>query len=215
MSSVLFIQGDLGSTDFLATARNYTEGFGYTNEFNKAIAQNLDLLSKFMEFEVTSAESILNRWGAGFELTYFYFTKFKKLKEYTYVLFSGIYDNINGISCRPYAVMKYKYINDILIIRAANDKREQLFQVNPINKEYEKITFDESNIPDFQSKDLILGYIILMPDGQIYLPSFVILVDKKEHVKLKVNNGHLEIITKESLKNHIETEIRKLLRIKY
>ncbi len=102
-----------------------------------------------------------------------------------------------------------------MIIRAANDKREQLFQVNPINKEYEKITFDESNIPDFQSKDLILGYIILMPDGQIYLPSFVILVDKKEHVKLKVNNGHLEIITKESLKNHIETEIRKLLRIKY
>lgn len=127
--------GGSGSNDFLKTARDYTGGNGYTNEFNKALTQNLDLLSKFMGFEVTSADSILNRWGAGFELTYFYFTKFKKLKEYTYVLFSGIYEKTSGLSCHPYAVMKYKYIDDILIIRAANDEREQLFQVNPINRD--------------------------------------------------------------------------------
>lgn len=207
--------GGSGSNDFLATARDYSGGFGHTNGFNKAIAQNLDLLSKFMEFEVTSADSILNRWGAGFEMTYFYFTKFKKLKEYTYILFSGTYDKTAGLSCQPYAVMKYKYFNDILIIRAANDEREQVFQVNPINREYKKISFNDSNLPDYQSRDFILGYIIRLPNGQVYLPSFVILVDKQENVKLKVNNGHLEIITKESLTIHIENEIIKLLTYKH
>ena len=203
--------GGSGSNEFLATARDYSGGFGYTNEFNKAIAQNLDLFSKLMEFEVASADSILNRWGAGFELTYYYFTKFKKLKEYTYILFSGNYDKTAGLSCHPYAVMKYKYIDDILIILAANDEREQVFQVNPINREYDKIRFNNSTLPDYQSRDFILGYIIRLPNGQLYLPSFVILVDKQENVKLKVNNGHLEIITKESLTNHIENEITKLL----
>jgi hypothetical protein len=202
--------GGSGSNDFLVTARDYTGGYGHTNEFNKALTQNLDLLSKFLGFEVTSEESILNRWGAGFELTYFFFTKFKKLKEYTYILFSGTYEDTAGLLCQPYAVMKYKYYNDTLIIRAANAEREELFQVNPINENHDKLTFKESNLPDFQSKDLILGYIIKLPNGQIYLPSFVILADKQEMVRLKVDNGHLEITTKEALTKHIENEIKKL-----
>lgn len=207
--------GGSGSNDFLSAARQYSGGIGYTNELNKALTQNLDLLSKFMGFEVTSENSILNRWGAGFELTYFYFTKFKKLKEYTYILLSGIYDDNTGLSCNPYSVMKYKYYDDILIIRAANNDREQLFQVNPINKENDKLKFSQSDLPDFQSRDFILGYIIKLPNGQIYMPSFVILVDKLNMVKLIVKNGRMLISIDASLTKHILNDIKRILTQKH
>lgn len=203
--------GGSGANDFLSTAKHYTGGVGYTNPFNKSIAQNLDILSKCIAFECYSANSILDKWGAGFELTYFFFTKFKKLQEYTYILLKGTFDLETGLTCFPYAILKYKYIEDILVIRAANDQREKLFQVKPINSNRE-LNIDETNLPEYKSKDHILGFIIRLPNNQIFLPTFVLLVDNHEHVKISVVSGHVEIIIKESLTKYIENEIRKIIK---
>lgn len=208
-----FLVGGSGANDFLRFARIYTQGIGHSNPLNKALTQNIDLLSKFVGAECNTAETILNKWGAGFEITYYFNGKFKKLPEYTFVLFNGEFEINNGLSIFPIGVLKYKYNQERLIVRAADSEREKLFVVNSINDSTQKSEYLEQKPPDYQSKDIILAYFIKLPTGRFYMPTFVILVDKLELVKLQEVDGKLAINVNEELTNHIESDIKRQLNI--
>lgn len=199
-----------GVKDLIKLSKQYTGGQGYTNPFNKALTQNLDFLSKFIGNECYTADSILNKWGAGFEMTYFFNGSFKKLSEYTYIIFSGEFDFSSGLDLFPNSILKYAYKENVLYIRAANNDREKMFFVKPIDFDNQKQNIDYSFVPDYESKDYILTYMIKLPDGRFYQPSFVILVDYQTNVRIRVQDKNLLITTKEWLNNHIESEIRKL-----
>jgi hypothetical protein len=199
-----------GASEYLQTAKQYKGGVGHTNFFNKSIAQNLDLLSKFLVFESATAETILNRWGAGFEVIYLFNQKFKKLDDYTFVLFSGTFNMDSGLDCHPTSVFKYKYHDELLLIRAADNIKEKLFIVNPINKEPNNYNLKISK-PDYNSKHFIVAYLIRLPNGKLYAPTFVLLVDQG-NILIQDHTKHLQITVKSWLLDKITSEIKNVLK---
>jgi len=111
----IYVAGS-GALHFIEQARIKGDGSGYTNFFNKALVQNLQLLSNFIGLETTTANSILENWGAGYELVYF-FKKFKKLDDFSFIVFDGRYIQKNKLLFKPIGVYKYKYFGNRLIIR--------------------------------------------------------------------------------------------------
>ena len=198
-----------GSDDYLKTVRLYKGGIGFTNPFNKALTQNLDLLSKFLGFKSYTAETILNKWGAGFQLIYLFNDSFKKLDDYAFILFNGEYTN-KKLNCNLYSILKYQYHNDLLLIRAADNKGEKLFKVLPINKEIVEYT-DHYSPPSLKSKHYILGYLIRLPNKKIFAPTFIFLVDTLENIKIDETGNQLRVTIKEWIVNQIDNEIKKLL----
>lgn len=198
-----------GSNDYLKTARLYKAGIGYTNPFDKALTQNLDLLSKFLSLESYTAETILNKWGAGFQLIYLFNDSFKKLDNYAFILFNGEYTK-NKLKCNLYSILKYQYLNDLLLIRAADNNGEKLFKVLPLNKEPVEY-IDQYSPPILKSKHYILGYLIRLPNKKIFAPTFIFLVDPRENIKIDETENHLRVTIKEWIVNQMEDEINKIL----
>ena len=199
-----------GATDYYKTAKQYNGGTGFTNDFNKSIAQNLDLLSKFLVFEPITAETILNKWGAGFEIIYFLNGQFKKLDDFTFVLFTGTFDSKSELNCFPIAVYKYKYHNDLLLIRAADNNKGKLFIVNPINKD----SIDpliEIPTPIYNSKHFILAYLIRLPNNTLYAPTLVLLVDQG-NINIQEDIKNLHITVKSWIVERITDEIKKIIK---
>ena len=92
-----------------------------------AIANNVRLLTRIMVNERISLNTILNEWGAGFELIYLDKDSFLKLDNISYLITTGEI-NKSDVSFTPKRLMHYKYYGDFLCVYA--------FEINSYQTEY-------------------------------------------------------------------------------
>ncbi len=201
------IVGGSGSNDFKESLNTFDRvyGEGAVNNENKALSQTFMLLSIFLGHEVASAKSLMNKWGAGFELITYKDGKFIFIDNFTFIFWKGVYNKDLGLKSSPFRVMKYKYEEDVLIIRATDfEKNEKAFGVIPLNKDKKDYKLDAITIPDYHSKSIIVFYILRLENGQYITPSMSLYSEDLGHVFLRMNEGYLEVAISENLTSYIE-----------
>lgn len=78
---------------------------------------NINLISLFMAEESYTMETIMEGWGAGFEVIEYTGTKFRKLDNLTYIVCHTEYDSqTQTVENTPFLVMHYTYHEEILLI---------------------------------------------------------------------------------------------------
>jgi hypothetical protein len=120
--------------------------------------------------EVSTAQSLRQYYGAGYELTTFNSGRFRKLGDVTYIFWYVEADDEGFNVTPPREIFKYVYYDDILVIRTAhfNDPehlsnlsfKDQVWMVPPI---YRGITEEDERalrIPDMNSHFLCSYFLI-------------------------------------------------------
>lgn len=164
------------------------------NELGRALAYGLSISGSFLSLEIASRESLLNYFGAGYEIASLIDGKFQKLDNVTYVFWYGQMTD-DGFGADLHQVCKYSYINDVLAIRtetlsASNNETYQtkdrsLYAVLPV---YRDLTQTESTDlpqlvsrpPSFDSKWLCNYFFLWEPTGGVAIFSLVHHCGEKE-----------------------------------
>jgi len=179
-----------------------------------ALASNLSYLSSFLMHEIASGETLLNRWGAGYELTFFADDKFQKLDDFTFILCSGVIRG-NGLDFGYRRIMKYKYHEDLLVIRANDfNGSDKNFTVLPIDKSFVNYSASPPKIPNYKSEIIIVLFLIQDEENAIHGYSYLKFGDAKDAgimidddgVELKV--GFSENFLKE-LMRRVEFDVKR------
>ena len=120
--------------------------------------------------EIASASSLMNYYGAGYEIASLVDGKMQKLDNVTYIFWYG---NVNdeGTGVNLHHVSKYSYANDILLIRSAKFSgfSEQLtadastVAVSPIYRDVTREEVESFEVPNFNSKWLCSYYFLKHP----------------------------------------------------
>lgn len=141
-------------------------GFG-DGEENKSRATNFALLSMFLADERYTMDSIVDSWGAGFELIEYYGGKFHKLNEYTFVIcHSELDETETTVINEPFLIMYYTYHGDILTINTFLVNEFKRYGVLPLDMKKEEA--DLSTIPHFtgfESSLVLCTFVIEKEDG--------------------------------------------------
>ena len=202
-----------GSSDFLEEADRYKyelEGFGATNNYNKALSQNFMLINNLMGRETLTLSTIQKFWGAGYEIIVFEDGKFKKFKELTFIAWNGSYDENKKLNFTPFIILKYSYYKDILTILSTNGQTIEAFGVLEIGKKKEDINTLEIPIPAFDSEHICNCFFIKLDDGRVTTPS--LFINKKDglgKIFLRMTNkGQLEIGVSSKLCEFLDGQIK-------
>jgi hypothetical protein len=146
--------------DFIKAGPKF--GSDITNE-DRILASNLSLIGHFLGQEVALGETLIEHWGAGFELIYFKDGKFIKLEEYTAIIIDAPFGREVIFQAVPRIAMTVRYINGVMIITTFSDKTEQVFIVPWILDEEKIFTLDDK-LPD--NSPLLMSYIFTDADNK-------------------------------------------------
>jgi hypothetical protein len=209
------VVGGSGKSDYSATLNTFDQIYGGDKDLAsseaKALSQTFILMSLFLGHEVISARNLLNRWGAGFELITYKDDKFVQIDDYTYLFLNGTYSEKQGTKLGPFRAMKYKYHDDLLVIRATDFmKIEKAFGVCPINKEKGDYQLDAIPLPEYHS-DHIVVFLLLKLDNDKYVTPTVSIYNKEGNgeVVIRMNEGYLEVLIDQGLLSQIEKLIQE------
>lgn len=204
--------GGSGISDFEIAINTFSQIYGEGNidDENKALSQNLILLSIFLGHETASANSLINKWGAGFEIITYKNGKFTYVDDFTFVLVNGSYTKNEGLRIVPFRIMKYTYMQELLIILANDFKtKEMVFGVSPITKEKEDYP-TKLERPDYNSPSIIVYFLIKLENGLYATPCFASYSKGIGPVILRINEGYLEFLISESTTKYIENTIKTI-----
>jgi hypothetical protein len=115
--------GGSGRKDFYdaAISLHPEEITGEANQLERAVAQTLSLTSSIMGKEMVTAGTLRNFYGGGFELASSIGGKIEKIGDITYTFFHCVDSKKKKLKLIP-VVIKFGYINDVLIIRRSEFK---------------------------------------------------------------------------------------------
>lgn len=126
-----------------------------------------------MAEERYTMESIIEAWGAGFEVIEYSENGFKKLDDFTYIICHSEFDSENiTLKNTPFLVMHYTYHEDILTINTYLEDEFKRYGVLPLD--IKKEDFDTSIIPPhngFESSQVVCAFVIEKPEGGHYFSS--------------------------------------------
>lgn len=180
------------------------------DQTNVSRAINFSLIPLFLAEENQTLNSILEAWGAGFQLIEYVNGKFKKLDEYTIVVCKSTLTNSGkSIENDPYLIMYYKYYGEVLIINTVLNDVFKRYGVLPLN--LKKENFEESLIPDFRSfeSSIVLCTFVLEKNDDLFFTTVLHEGNDKDNrfkVRLK-SNGVVEVI--------IDEEVSEIVAKKY
>lgn len=184
------------------------------DQMNVSRGINFSLLPLILAEENQSLNSILEAWGAGFQLIEFVNGKFKKLDEYTIVVCKSTLTN-SGKSMEndPYLIMYYKYYGEVLIINSILYNEFKRYGVLPLNLKKENI--DESLIPEFRSfeSSIVLCTFVLEESGESFFTTVLHEGNEKDDrlkVRLK-SNRVLEVIIGEEISESVAKKYNESL----
>jgi hypothetical protein len=161
--------------DFIQTNPTFATDISDTDAL---LVMNQYLISYWLGQEVARAESLLNHWGAGYEMIIFDNGRFVKLDEYTVVLLVGKFGKGIEFEAAPISTMMVNYQEDVLIIRVFANDEEKVFPVPSIINEQDSI-----EVVDIEPKHatLLITYILEDVDKNMqYFPTVVLPRNKNE-----------------------------------
>jgi len=179
--------------------------------FLSAISNSLLVFARFLGLESVTAQTLLKKWGAGFEIVSYVNGRFMKLDEITLVTMIGEKYFDKPLSTRPLNCLKFIYFDEALIIRGYAYGKEKIFCAVPIDQ-VEKYKSFNINIPDFNSNTTLLSYVIKSENNLHETPVIVILNNLERSlpaVKITVNSSNIEIMIEAEIEDTIETAIIK------
>jgi hypothetical protein len=170
---------------------------------------NLILLSLFLADERYTLDSIIDSWGAGFEVIEFYEGKFRKMDNLTYVIcHTEINEEGTSLTNIPFLVMHYTYHGEILTINTYLDNEFKRYGVLPLD--IKKENFDSSQIPDyngFESTQVLCTFVVKKKNGNFFHTSVLTNPDDGfDAIKVKFQPpapAYLEIHIDEMLSDKI------------
>ncbi|GEM_PF-2144675 len=202
-----------GASSFIDTIKTFN-GVDITGTHPVSI--NLSLLSNMIAMERLTLASIMEAWGAGFEIIECTDGNFKKVDELTFVIWkSKINEESTDLDKDPFLIFHYKYSNDVLIINTFSGGKIARYAVLPLDMKRED--FNEDEVPasvDFSSKLLVSTFIIEY-QNEFYFPTLVSeLGDGTEAIKVNVkNNGStIEVMIREDISRKLAQETIKIAR---
>lgn len=133
---------------------------------------NLTLLSLFTAEERYTMNSIVDSWGAGFELIEYSGGRFRKMDNLTYIICHSHLEENGVLINNPFLIMHYKYHGEILFINTYFGSKFKRFGVLPLDLKKEDVT--DRMVPEyqgFQSDQVLCAFVIEKDDGDLFLTS--------------------------------------------
>ena len=170
------------------------------------------LMSYWLGQEVVSTESLLNRWGGGFEMIYFENNRFMMLEEYTVVLLQGKIGKNVKLDPAPFNTIIFYYQQDVLMIRAFSMGIQKIFAVPAIDEEKEGITAIQRS---YAHPTLLITYIVWNVDTNVeQLPTVVFPRNKNvlegTPVLIEQSGDELLLTIDSRFNDYIETVLTKM-----
>ena len=173
---------------------------------------NLTLTSLFLADEVYTMESIMDSWGAGFEMIQFQDWKFRKLEDITFVIWdSKLNETLTDIDHFPFLIMHYTYYKDLLVIKAFKNGEFIRHIVLPLDVKKEDVNVNE--IPKgmtFESELVLSTFVIEKADGGLYF-STLLNNPKEGHDEVKVEideSGKMELMVSQEITDRILSDYK-------
>jgi hypothetical protein len=173
---------------------------------------NINLISLFMAEERYTMETIVDAWGAGFEVIEYTGSKFQKVDDLTYIVcHTEFIEQTKTVSNTPFLVMHYTYHGDILTINTYLDTEFRRYGVLPLTMKKEDFASDA--IPayeGFESKQVVCVFVIEKPEGGHYFTS-ILTHSESDEFTIKVSfrppaPAYLEIQIDETISERIASE---------
>jgi hypothetical protein len=154
-----------GAKDLLSYLDNFdiAPASRKTNPLETAIGTILPIANFMNGMEVVNPINLFQQYGGGYEIASFINKKFKKIDDITYLLWFGKQnkDLSWGLSI-PKVVIKYYYIDDLLIIRrfeTSNKKnklssimKEEIYAISPIYNQINLTNLKKIELQSFNSR---------------------------------------------------------------
>lgn len=157
------VAGGGGAADFLEVIESKpTVGTDIKNT-DAFLAANESMIGHFLGYEIATAKTLKNLWGAGYEMIVFDQGKFTKLKEYTVVLMVGKFGRDIEFEASPFSTMMVSYQDDdVLVITTFANNTERVFSVPTILDERDNIVVQPRKM---EHGTLLLTYILTDVDN--------------------------------------------------
>ncbi|MET3977444.1 hypothetical protein ABIB62_000010 [Mucilaginibacter sp. UYP25] len=150
---------------------------------DKARTINLSLLSMFIAEERYTMDSIVEAWGAGFEVIEYSGGKFKKMDDHTFVIcHSKLNETGTAIINEPFLIMHYTYHGEVLTINTYLASEFRRYGVLPLDIKRENI--DQFDIPEykgFRSSNVLCTFVIEKEDGGFFFTTVLTNGDNEEN----------------------------------
>ncbi|MFC0875134.1 hypothetical protein ACE01N_01000 [Saccharicrinis sp. FJH2] len=203
-----------GASDYLKNLENFPEvlGLGKINTINKALSQNLNLLSLLLGYELIFADTIRNHYGAGFEVIYFENNEFKKLNNYTFIIWTGSFFD-DELKMQPFRIMKYQYQYEVLLVRTTGlEKSDDIFFIVPINKEKEVYRNKSFTVPDFSSDLIISFFMIKTENNRIFNECILVGGEGNAGVFIEQEGKDIKVYLSSDFENDIKDRVKQLVK---
>jgi hypothetical protein len=185
-----------GSETFKNTVSNHTianefEKTPSTDIIRKIVARNIILMTKFLVIEKTSLETLLEHWGAGFEMISWEKDRLRKAENVTYVIIL-MHVNVDSrqITQIPLLIYNYRYHEDLLVL-TVNDcqlKEVKQFSVPSIVDEDVPIKLVPRSVLDLKASNYSLTMSVVYSNGEHQ--NITVLVGE-DQINLEVSKSDL------------------------
>jgi hypothetical protein len=191
------VAGGSGADQFLKFVQTNTKFATDITNTDAFLATNQSLMSHFLGLEISSADTLREYWGAGFEMITFDSGKFVKLHEYTVVVLNAPFGRGKMFEAEPICTMMINYQDDVMLITTFTEGVERVFAVPSITDKRRSI-----DVMDFEPKDnaLLLSYIFKDTDNvdakyyrSAIFPRNTFEFGKSPIVFERADNGKLQI----------------------
>jgi hypothetical protein len=170
-----------GSEDLMEILKQVLQNQTFTNikenEFVGAIAFTLLLSGTLLMYEVATAQTLIQRYGGGYEIASVMNGRFQKLEDITYLFWSAWLEGKTvHINPFPYNVLKNVYFNDILVVlgiileETAGDgclvKKQTTDIIPPIYRNINRDEIKSLSFPSINSTWLCNYFYVKTPEGK-------------------------------------------------
>jgi hypothetical protein len=168
------------------------------------INTGLEYTGALLNFELTTQQTLLSYFGAGYELLTFANGKFQKVSDITYLFWAGEVSN-KEVSISLSHIAKYDYVDDVLLIRSArvhhfeeeNIKalEDNIFVIDPAYRESTANEIEKFVKPSYNS-NFICSYFLNRKDGAGYLTIFTCIENVnsgKPSIEFAQNDNEIHI----------------------
>jgi hypothetical protein len=199
-----------GAPQFLkliSQPNEYTEGI-----HNKVLYQNLCLLGYWFGNEIGSNETLMNHWGAGYEMIIFKDFRLVKLDEYS-VVTRLVSLGKSKLEVTGNNLINFYYKDGHLIAESFDGSQGKIITIPPIDAE--PITVIELN-RSLTFKNVIISYVItnLKANDKLF-PAIVLLNStNNDEVVIKESNDNKNIYTvaiRADIEDNLLEYLRKIL----
>jgi hypothetical protein len=186
----------------------------------QSIFKNVYLIGNFIALEKISLNSILERWGAGFELIYASGGKFHKLNDISYALnIIDVYEDLT-YAVRPFLISNFRYYEDLLVISISNFKQQETYYATRLDSSLAEYTrHDKVNSQSFSYTNFMSVYI-LNYKGRLSLFNSVLVLNqtadgKKIHITISDADGTPDVYISEQLKQNLFTDFEQRVKTEF